>query len=60
VLLEQAWLSSTLKVELSPDKLTQMRKMDKPGNMEGLAEIGRVAAKEQIKADHFPPAFDLR
>jgi hypothetical protein len=28
--------------------------------MEGLAEIGRVAAKEQIKADHFPPAFDLR
>jgi uncharacterized protein len=60
VLLEQKWLSSTLKVELSPDKLTQMRKMDKPGNMEGLAEIGRVAAKEQIKADHFPPAFDLR
>jgi uncharacterized protein len=60
VLLEQAWLSSTLKVDLSPDKLTQMRKMDKPGNMEGLAEIGRVAAKEQIKADHFPPAFDLR
>ena len=60
VLLEQAWLSSTLKVELSPDKLTQMRKMDRPGNMEGLAEIGRVAAKEQIKADHFPPAFDLR
>jgi uncharacterized protein len=60
VLLEQAWLSSTLKVELSPDKLTQMRKMDKPGNMEGLAEIGRAAAKEQVKADHFPPAFDLR
>jgi hypothetical protein len=60
VLLEQAWLSSTLKVELSPDKLTQIRKMDKPGNMESLAEIGRVAAKEQIKADHFPPAFDPR
>jgi uncharacterized protein len=60
VLLEQAWLSSTLRVELSPGELTQMRKMDKPGNMEGLAEIGRVAAKEQIKADHFPPAFDLR
>jgi hypothetical protein len=60
VLLEQAWLSSTLKVELSPDKLTQIRKMDKPGNMDSLADIGRVAAKEQIKADHFPPAFDLR
>ena len=60
VLLEQAWLSSTLKVELSPDQLTQMRKMDKPGNMESLAEIGRAAAKEQVKADHFGPAFDLR
>jgi len=28
--------------------------------MESLAEIDRVAAKEQIKAEHFPPAFDLR
>jgi hypothetical protein len=60
VLLEQAWLDSTLKVELSPDKLAQIRKMDKPGNMESLADIGRIAAKEQVKADHFPPAFDLR
>jgi uncharacterized protein len=60
LLLGQAWLRSKLKVELSPDKLTQIRKMDKPGNMESLAEIGRVAAKEQIKADHFPPVFDLR
>ena len=60
VLLEQAWLSSTLKVELSPDKLAQIRKMDKPGNMESLADIGRVAAKAQVKAEHFPPAFDLR
>jgi uncharacterized protein len=59
VLLEQAWLSSTLKVELSLTKLAQVRKMDKPGNMESLAEIGRAAAREQVKADHFPPAFDL-
>ncbi len=60
VLLEQKWLSSALKVELSPDKLAQIRKMDKPGNMESLADIGRVAAKAQVKAEHFPPAFDLR
>jgi Patatin-like phospholipase len=60
VLLEQAWLSSTLNVELSSDKLAQIRKMDKAGNMDSLADIGRVAAKEQVKADHFPPAFDLR
>src|SRR6185437_10422902 len=60
VLLEQKWLSSALKVELSPDQLAQIRKMDKPGNMESLADLGRVAAKAQVKADHFPPAFDLR
>jgi len=60
VQLEQKWLSDTLKVELSPDKLAQVRKMDKPGNMESLAEIGRAAAREQVKAEHFPPAFDLR
>jgi uncharacterized protein len=60
VLLEQAWLSSALKVELTPDKLAELRKMDKPGNMDALAEIGRAAAKEQVKAEHFPPAFDLR
>jgi predicted patatin/cPLA2 family phospholipase len=60
VLLEQKWLSSTLNVELSPDKLTQVRKMDKPGNMDELAELGRIAAKEQVQGGHFPAAFNLK
>jgi len=59
VLLEQAWLSSALKVDLSPDALAELRKMDKPANMKGLADLGRAAAKEQVKPEHFPPAFDL-
>jgi hypothetical protein len=50
VLLEQGWLGSALKVELSPRTSSpKVRKMDKPGNMESLAEIGRAAAKEQVK-----------
>ena len=60
VLLEQAWLSSTLKVELSPDKLAEIRKMDNPANMGRLAELGRTAAALQVKAEHFPAAFDVR
>lgn len=60
VLLEQPWLRSTLKVELSPDKLAEIRKMDNPANMGGLAELGRAAAALQVKAEHFPAAFDLR
>ena len=59
VLLEQAWLSSTLEVELSADKLAEIRKMDKPANMERLAELGRAAAALQVKAEHFPAVFDL-
>jgi hypothetical protein len=59
VLLEQAWLSSTLNVDLSPNALAELRKMDKPGNMKGLADLGRAAAKQQVKPEHFSAAFDL-
>jgi hypothetical protein len=59
VLLEEAWLSSVLKVDLSPNAIAELRKMDKPANMKGLADLGRAAAKEQVKPGHFPPAFDL-
>ena len=59
VQLERAWLSSALKVDLSPDALAQLRKMDKPANMKGLADLGRAAAEQQVKPEHFPPAFDL-
>ena len=59
VLLEEGWLSSTLKVEVSQERLGALRKMDKPANMQGLAEIGRTAAQLQVKREHFPPAFDL-
>ena len=59
VQLERAWLSSALKVDLSPDALAELRKMDKPANMKGLADLGQAAAKQQVKPEHFPPAFDL-
>jgi uncharacterized protein len=59
VLLEPAWLSSTLKVEFTGDRLAQLRKMDNPANMIAVAELGRDAAKVQVKSEHFPPAFDL-
>jgi uncharacterized protein len=59
VLLEQAWLSSALNVDLSPDALAALRKMDKPANMQSLADLGRSAARLQVKPEHFPPAFDL-
>jgi hypothetical protein len=32
--------------------------VDDPSNMDDLARIGEMAAKRQVKKDHFLPAFD--
>jgi uncharacterized protein len=57
--LEQAWLKTELGVDLAADKLEQIRKMDDPSNMNDLADLGRMAAAKQVKAEHLPAAFDL-
>ena len=60
VLLEEKWLSDKLDVERTPEELAQIAQMDQPANMDELAELGRIAAKVQVEADHFPAAFDLK
>ena len=59
VLLDQQWLSTEVKIEHTPDRLTKIAEMDDPTNMDELAELGQLAAARQIKAEHFPAAFDL-
>ena len=59
VLLEHDWLKSELGVDLTPDKIEQIRKMDDPSNMSDLAELGRLAAAKQVKPEHLPAGFDL-
>jgi len=59
VLLEQGWLDSVLGIELAPDKIAQIAKMDDPTNMDDLAKLGQSAAAQQVKAEHLPAAFDL-
>jgi hypothetical protein len=34
--------------------------MDNPANMDELVEIGRIAAKKQVKPEHFPANFDVK
>jgi Patatin-like phospholipase len=60
VLLEQKWLSEKLRVKRTPEQLAQLAQMDKPANMDELAELGRIAAEVQVQPGNFPPAFDLR
>src|SRR5215472_5826982 len=59
VLLDQKWLSTEVKVDYMPDKLAKIAEMDDPSNMNELADIGRLAAATQVKADHFPATFDV-
>jgi uncharacterized protein len=58
-ILEQAWLKSELGVDLTADKLEQIRKMDDPSNMDDLVGLGRKAAAKQVKPEHLPATFDL-
>jgi uncharacterized protein len=59
VLLDQQWLSTEVKVEHTPDRLAKIAEMDDPTNMDELAELGRLAAATQVKAEHLSAAFDL-
>jgi len=59
VLLEQDWLKSELGLDITPDKIEQIRKMDDPSNLSDLAELGRRAAAKQVKPEHLPAIFDL-
>jgi len=60
VLLEPAWLKTEVSIERTPDKLEKIAEMDDPANMDELADIGKDAAKLQVKPEHFPTGFDVK
>jgi hypothetical protein len=59
VLLEPGWMKTEVDIEQTPDELAKIAEMDNPANMDELARIGEVAAKKQVKPEHFPAAFDI-
>ena len=59
VLLDGKWLHDVLGADYSDTMIEKIAVMDDPANMNDLAELGRLAANQQIKPEHFPPAFDL-
>jgi predicted patatin/cPLA2 family phospholipase len=58
VLFETNWLKTEIGIDQAPNNLAKIAEMDNPANMDDLAEIGRLAAKKQVKSEHFPAAFD--
>lgn len=59
VLLETAWLKDKLAIDRTADAVAKVAAMDDPSNMDELAGIGALAAKVQVKPEHFPQAFDI-
>jgi hypothetical protein len=59
VLLQRDWLKSELGLDLAPNKIEQIGKMDDPSNLSDLAKLGRLAAAKQVRPEHPPAAFDL-
>jgi hypothetical protein len=59
VALDDETVNQQLKIGVGKARLASLSKMDAPENMDTLHEIGRAAAKTQIRGDHFPARFDL-
>lgn len=57
--LDEEWLRDKLKMELSVKELRSLHEMDRPKNMDRLAELGGRAAHALVEDGHFPAAFDL-
>ena len=53
VRLEAAWLKTNLDVTLSETDIARYRNMDDPGISDAIYDLGRIAARKQVKAEHF-------
>jgi len=60
VLLEPDWLKTKVKIDQTADRLAKIAEMDNAGNMDELAEIGRIAAAKQVDPNHFSAIFDVK
>ena len=58
VALDTEWLKTQLDIDLAPKDIARLAQIDQPRTVERLLEIGRSAATRQIRAEHFPAAFD--
>ncbi|MEO0422967.1 MAG: patatin-like phospholipase family protein [Pseudomonadota bacterium] len=57
--LEKDWLKRELGMELSVKELDALGKMDKPENLDRLAEVGQAAAARLVESRHLPAVFDI-
>ena len=53
VRLETDWLKRELDIDVTESQLVEYRKMDEPKTIPELYELGKLAAKAQVKKEHF-------
>lgn len=58
VRLNRGWLADRLGLSYTETQLAGIEKMDDPGQMERLVEIGDAAGAKLVCDEHFAPAFD--
>jgi hypothetical protein len=58
--LEANWLERKLGLGVAARELVELQKIDQPEYAPQLLEIGRKAAKLEVKPGHFPAPFDCR
>jgi len=58
VRLEKDWLAENLGRTVTDAQLADLRNFTNTKAFKPLAELGTAAAKKQVRADHFPDAFD--
>ena len=57
--LQPATVNELLGAGAAPIPIANLTAMDAPEHMQTLHRIGEAAGRSQVKADHFPPSFDL-
>jgi uncharacterized protein len=60
VVFEQSWLKTELGLDLPPNRIAEIARIDDPSKLADLAAVGLEAAKRQMKPEHLPAAFDLK
>ena len=57
-ILDAEWMRQALDLPLTDAQASGLRTMDNPANIGELARVGARAAERQVRAEHFPAAFD--
>ena len=58
VLFDADWCAEHLQIEKTAKELAALEVMDKPGNIDALDSLGRLAGRKLVHGGHFPTAFD--